>query len=696
MKRPLALFGFAWLAAQLACTLFAQELPLWAFLALAAVFVLCGAGLLLRRRDLALQRVAVLLLSASLALCWQAGWRVWIAGPAAALAGRTARVEAVVLRTYEVREGERAQTDLRVYSLDGEKIFPSITVKVSSLPLRQSGDRITGELRFSLSGGYDRGRGFLLRASAVSPFERTGRSNAPQYLFVRLQQTLSLRLRGFFTREIGGVAAAICLGDRTALPERVQNAYRRAGVSHLLVVSGLHLSLIAGAAGGLFARRRRFLRGAGMICAVLAFMALTGGSPSVVRAGVMALFIAVGELLSESADPLTSLGAAALLLTAVNPAASADVGLLLSFSATLGILMANAWLQRRRLLRREEERRPGLSARLAELLAVPAAAGLAVLPVLAAAGGGISVFSVLTNLVTVPLLAPVLVLGLFAALTAGVPWLAVFNRTAALLCGLLIRLLNAVTGWVSSLPFGFVYLKGLYPLAVVLCGFVLGAVLLRLPVGRRRRRFAALAAIFLLAGALVGRLLSADTVRVALVGYTRQPAVVITRNRQAAVLWRGGRTNTAAVKNYLERQNVRQVTLLVDGSGDGSAGELLRDCAPLDCCDVKQEVVTGVTFSPFDDIILTVRRQGQGDLFLIDAAGTRFLCATGKTNLAGWPEADVFLAGTQLPASLQAQAVLLGGREPDWAEDCGIPLLSGEEPAAWLRRGGAIKFLGVG
>ena len=703
MKRPLALSGFAWLATQLACTLFGWELPLWAPLALAAVFVLC-AGLLLRFprsvRRLARRRTALVLFSAALALAWQVGWRALIVSPAQALAGRTVQVEAVVLRTYEVREGERAQTDLQVTCVDGKKMMPAVTVKVSSLPLRQPGDRVRGELRFSLPGSYDRGRGFLLRASAVSELEVTGRSNAPRYLFARLQQTLSLRLRSCFTPEIGGVAAAVCLGDRTALPQRVQDNYRRAGVSHLLVVSGLHLSLAAGAVGLLLPRRRKLLRGAVLVSAILAFMALTGFSPSVCRAGVMALFVAVGELLSESADPLTSLGAAALGLTAVNPAASADVGLLLSFSATLGVLAAGGWARNRRLLRREREGRTGrgerLGERLLELLAAPAAASLATLPVLVAVGGGVSVFSVLTNLITVPLLAPLLALGLFTAVTAGAPVLAVFSRTAALLCGLLIRLLNAVTGWVGALPFGVVYLEGLYPLAVILCGFVLGAVLFRLPAGKRRRGFAALAALFLLAGALMGRMLSAGTVRVALVGATQQPAVVITRDGQAAVLWRGGRTNTAAVENYLERQNVRQVALLVDGSGDASADSLLRRCAPLCSCDVKREVAAGVTFCPFDDIILTVRRQGEGDLYLIDASGVRLLCATGKTDLEGWPGVDVFLAGTQLPSSLRAQTVLLGGREAGWVDGCGLSLLRGEEPAVWLRPGGSIKFLGVG
>ena len=99
--------------------------------------------------------------------------------------------------------------------------------------------------------------------------------------------------------------------------------------------------------------------------AVLCFMALTGFTVSVVRApGVMVLLGIIAPVLSESADSLTSLGAAVLLLTALNPAAAADIGLLLSVSSVLGILAGGAiyaeYLSRREARKQKNGRRQKL------------------------------------------------------------------------------------------------------------------------------------------------------------------------------------------------------------------------------------------------------------------------------------------------------------------------------------------------
>ena len=690
---------------QLFCTHFSEKLPLWTIAALAAVFLLPVPLAVLRRTTGGI-RLAVFCAAASAALLWNLGWQFCFLGPVTAHEGETVQLRAVVTRTEKAGESGWAQTELKLLWIGEEKQLFPVTANAYSLPSFEPGDLIEGEFTLSAADpAYDYGKGVFLNISTEGAVEKVGHSANPIYLFTRLQQYLSLKLRGRFVPEIGSVAAAVCVGDRSGLADSIQENYRYAGVAHLLVVSGLHLSLVTGVVGALLPRRRRTMRNLLMIVAVLAFMALTGFTASVIRAGVMALLVCLASLLSESADSRTSLGAAVFLLTAFNPACAADAGLLLSVSATLGILLANEQFEcfREQRAQRRREKKKQKTGRLerifmgiANSIFLSAAAAVATIPVLVAIGGEISLFSVLTNLVAVPLITPVLVFGLLTALTLGVPLMQVPSRVFALLCGGLIRALNMVTSWVADLPFGVIYLQGFYPLAVVLVGIGLMLLLFRLPKGGLRRKASILSAALLLFAVALGTALNAGTVRVALIGYTQQPAVVITEGDAAAILWRGGETNLNAVEHYLEVQKIHRVALLINCVSDEREKELEDRFAPQEYCDAEEDVIVGVTFEPIDGIMISIRRQAEGILFPISVEGATLCCATGKTSFTGEPTVEVFLAGTQQPAGLAARNILAGGQEAEWVRRSGQKILRGEEPTVWIRPGISMKITGVG
>ena len=638
--------------------------------------------------------VLVVLLAVAIAFCFHAGWRLVSLAPAQALEGQTVQVQAVVKCTYEVKEGDRARTDLEVRAINGTPVRP-FGVSVSSMPLQTPGTVVTGQYLLLQADQYDLARGNLLRAVVTGPVTADGSSFSIQTFFVRAQQTLSLALRSRYLPAIGGTAAAICLGDKTALLQSIKDNYRQAGAAHLLVVSGQHLAIVAAALGLLLPARHRRLRSVLVAAVTLCFMALTGFTPSVTRAGVVVLLVAAAQLCSAEADTLTSLGAAALLLVLQNPAAAADVGLLLSYSAILGILAADALLRRKKqALINQGKQLPGWLWHIVQLVACSAAAALATVPVLTAIGGGISLFSVITNLLAVPLLAPLVATGLLTALlaAAGAPVLLV--RPFELLCGVLVRVLNGWVGLIARLPVRPVYLRGAYALAVVACVFLLVAFYLVYCPAVKRRRFAAGCAAFLLSAVLLGQLLDYGTLRVALVGSTTRPAVVASRGQQAVIIWRGGRVNADAVQAYLERNDIRAVPLLVNLGGE-EVQELLEFCTPKQLCEVGQQVVAGVTFAPFDGILCTVRRQGSGSYVVLNTGGYTLLCTQGKPDVAVLGTVDVLLAGGSQPKNLQARQIVTGRRPAAWVKDCPLPVASGDGATVWVRPGRSIKLMEV-
>ena len=142
--------------------------------------------------------------------------------------------------------------------------------------------------------------------------------------------------------EVVGVVAAILIGDRTLAPPAVERAFRDAGTLHLMAVSGLHTGLLGLLVYGLamLVTPRRRVALAAVVVVLPAYAALCGGSPSVLRAVIMAGAVIVGSWRGLSSGALNGLGAAAIVLLAWSPGNALDVGFQLSFAATLAIVAA--------------------------------------------------------------------------------------------------------------------------------------------------------------------------------------------------------------------------------------------------------------------------------------------------------------------------------------------------------------------
>ena len=153
--------------------------------------------------------------------------------------------------------------------------------------------------------------------------------------------------------EYGELLAALVTGRTEGLSPELRYDYSRAGISHLLAVSGLHLSvfvaLIDALLAACFLSRRQ--RGIAEIAAVLFLMGLTGFSHSVVRAGVMLIVCRAALLCGRDSDTLNSLGFAVVLMLLCNPYAAFSTGLQLSYLATMGIAAASGpmtgWFSKR-------------------------------------------------------------------------------------------------------------------------------------------------------------------------------------------------------------------------------------------------------------------------------------------------------------------------------------------------------------
>ena len=228
----------------------------------------------------------------------------------------------------------------------------------------------------------------------------------------------------------GDLVSALLLGDRTGLPRSELEAFRRAGLAHVLALSGMHVGVLALGLASLLraARIRGVVTLLSLLTFLISFAFLTGASPPILRACGTAGVAALGVAAGRRPRSLHTLGWVAGILLLVNPRLLEDVGFRLSFlAAALLCVLAG---------RCRPARGPFRS--IAEAFWVSTIVTVGTLPEIATAFGRVSLLSPVTNLVAGPLAAAALGwggLGAFAPLPS--PLAEAFARAARGAAGLL-------------------------------------------------------------------------------------------------------------------------------------------------------------------------------------------------------------------------------------------------------------------
>ncbi|MTI88479.1 MAG: DNA internalization-related competence protein ComEC/Rec2 [Balneolaceae bacterium] len=153
-----------------------------------------------------------------------------------------------------------------------------------------------------------------------------------------------------FNQQTAALAKALLLGYKQELDGESKTAFARAGLSHIMAVSGLHVGFIIAPFWLLipyfWTRTYGKLIGLVILITILvSYAGITGFSPSVTRASVMAGFITYGKLFHKVNNSINLTAAAAIILLIVNPHQLFQIGFQLSFSAVLIILLMLPVLQ---------------------------------------------------------------------------------------------------------------------------------------------------------------------------------------------------------------------------------------------------------------------------------------------------------------------------------------------------------------
>jgi len=298
------------------------------------------------------------------------------------------------------------------------------------------------------------------------------------------------------TETPAALASGFLIGETRDIPDPIYKAFRRTGTMHLLAVSGSNVALVLVAAIFVlrFMRIRNNLRAVILFASIIIFSHLSYNQPSVVRASIMAALIIGARVVYRRIDLNNIIASAAVILTLFDPANLFDVGFQLSFAVTWGLILFLPYMNG--LCERYDFSK---SLRYVSLIIFSSViATLISAPITAYYFGEISLVTVASNLIVVPLVSAA-VLGSLILLGVNLllPQVAI---VAGMFLDRLLKLILAVVVWFGQWEFAEAKLSTFSPALVFL--YLSAAVLLFLCIRYRMARIA-LAGIGVVAAVII-------------------------------------------------------------------------------------------------------------------------------------------------------------------------------------------------
>lgn len=366
-------------------------------------------------------------------------------------------VEAEVLVTKNPEYSDRyVEIEGKVLSVNGENQKEKILIYLyfqegQEKPVVRVNDILAiDELKLTIpndsrnEGGFDyrrylMGKNIYFTANgSAEKAEKIGEGGAPVIRQAReMNAWLCQRTDQYFKSDTGGLLKGILLGDKSTLDPQIVSDFQLSGLSHIMSVSGLHVSLVIMILGGFLSSLRvpRKLRDFILLMALAMFVLITGCSPSVIRAAVMVMVLILSRYALRQHDSLTALSLVALILLIINPMTIYDVGFELSFAATLGIVT---------MARPISNLMKKLPKVIRESTGVTLAAQLGTLPMMILYFGYVPLLSVVANVLVSFLLSYVYLASVLAICFPVAPMIWVSD--------LLLRIVILIAGLVARIP----------------------------------------------------------------------------------------------------------------------------------------------------------------------------------------------------------------------------------------------------
>lgn len=477
--------------------------------------------------------------------------------------------------------------ELQVKTVDGKRENFRIMLSSPENIICDVGDTLSfrGVLNSESYGGYLANRCYLYSSVYSESFVTVEQSEhrPPYYYAVRLRDKIRTAFYMELDYDNASLATAVMLGDNSGFTDDVKDNIRKAGLSHVTVVSGLHLSILTMMYMHTFGRlfKNKYISFTATFLLVLFFLCLTGFGKSSVRAALMLFVLMASRIFNRLGDSVNSLGLAAIVMCLSNPFVVGDIGVLLSYSATFGIVVFAQRLEdflTKPLADVEESRCKPINKFLrstASLFSCTFTAVLATLPVTVMFFGKVSLVQIVSNMVVVPFAQWFMLSASLAAVFHFVPYIEIVTEVFAFIADTIGDIMLGLTKFFASLPMA--YVKADYEF-VFFWMFSSIALLLLINILRRKGRglyiiFSVMCVMILISGLLSYVLTGHDAMTMYVYPSYNGQAVILNSSQGNAILACSGKyLSVGHILKELDFMNT-EGRLLVAASDDDTASE---------------------------------------------------------------------------------------------------------------------------
>lgn len=261
-----------------------------------------------------------------------------------------------------------------------------------------------------------------------------------------IQKYIRDTINGTLTDEEGNLLLAILLGDKDKLSEDIQESFKTSNLSHMLAVSGAHVSYII--LGLTYVLQNSIIgkKNGKIVCIIflLAFMAITNFTPSVTRACIMAILTLLSSIIYRKSDVYTNISVAALITLIFNPYSLLDLGFQLSYGGTIGIIIFIKRIQ-------EKKSNSKVINYIKQMALVSIYANIIIIPIMMYHFNTVSFTFIISNIMASPILGIIVITG-FLFIIASIT-VKPLTRLIAIFIKPILSILIKISQICSKLPF---------------------------------------------------------------------------------------------------------------------------------------------------------------------------------------------------------------------------------------------------
>ena len=314
------------------------------------------------------------------------------------------------LKTDTIKyQNKEDNNNLKISVVYENKVEASVGMSLKVTGILEKGDNsgflgMFSERNYMLSNDID----YSVYAEDVAITSRNIEKSLNYYIW-EMRKLVNSKIDIILPLREGGILKAMITGDKNYIDDYYTNIFKKAGVSHILAVSGLHMSIISGFIYTILSKILGLPRKISSLLSipfVIMFAVFCGLAPSVVRASIMSTIVFISNIIDEESDILNSVAIACILILLVSPNSIYSIGFQLSFLATAGV---GGGIELSNRFKR-------INPVVKSILFVSLGANIMTLPLCMYYFYGISVASIFVNIIIVPVTGYVVIMGIISVI----------------------------------------------------------------------------------------------------------------------------------------------------------------------------------------------------------------------------------------------------------------------------------------